>query len=50
MKHLILKPRNCGWSQYVVGVIRLKALYGLIELPWWLKPEGAPITDPRRLL
>lgn len=50
MKHLILKPRNCGWSQYVVGALRLKALYGLIELPWWLKLEGTPITDPRRLL
>jgi hypothetical protein len=50
MKRLILNPRNCGFSQYVVGVARIKMLYGLLEdLPWWMQPE-TPIRDPRRLL
>ena len=60
MKLLFLKARNIGYSNYLetmhetcfgdLGLWAFKFRYGLVSLPWWMKPAGIPITDPRRLL
>lgn len=59
--HLILKARACGWTHLTQHWLRIgyrgdtglwifMCNLGLVELPWWMKPSGAPIRDPRRLL
>jgi hypothetical protein len=60
MKILWLKARNIGYGNYLetmretcfgdLGLWAFKFRYGLVSLPWWMKPAGIPITDPRRLL
>lgn len=66
MKRLILRPRNLGYTNFLgimhrsmfmsnsakleAGLFAFKLKYGLVSLPWWLKPDDIPIIDPRRLL
>lgn len=65
MKRLILRPRNLGYTNLLgimhraafmsnsakleAGLFAFRARYGLVDLPWWLLPDG-PITNPERLL
>lgn len=37
---------------YYAGLFDLKVKYGLVAIPYWMKPHysGLPITDTRRLL
>lgn len=60
MKPLFLKARHIGYRNFLVNMHRscfgdlglwaFKLKYGLVDLPWWLRPNDSPITDPRRLL
>ena len=62
VKLIFQRARHIGYRSFLadlqqyrsmlgnIGLWEFKVRYGLAPLPWWMKPEGAPITDPRRLL
>lgn len=61
MKILILKPRafnyrHLGYTNFLASIHRqfFSPTFGTAiveaDLPWWLRPDPKPITDPARLL
>lgn len=66
MDRLILKARSFGPTNFIglrhnaifldqrafdeTKLFVFKMRYGLVDLPWWLRPDDCPITDTSRLL